>query len=109
MGAKELFRPVLPELIRISVSSNKIGNVGVANLIEGMASHPLGLPKLKYINLNGVNNLIGDDGKAALASALSNGAMQGLEELSVWNPTSGLSAACSARGINGYGSWSSED
>ena len=98
-GVSALCCAVLPALVRLGIGSNKVGDAGVARLIEGMGSQSVAMPLLRFIDLSGTANQIGDVGMAALASALSSGAMRGLEELSVWNPTLELKRALTERGI----------
>ena len=72
-----LFRAsLLPNLVELRLSSNRIGDEGVAVLAQGLC-HPGALPQLARLMLGNIE--LGDAGVAALAAALRKGALAALE------------------------------
>ena len=88
----------LPLMEVLSLRENRIGNEGVAALADACASHT----KLDTLDL-GLNNAIGDEGRAALARMIGDSGAEALR--TIYLPRAqgvgdrALRAACEARGI----------
>ena len=92
----------LPQLKRLDLDSNQIGDVGMQALAGAVSKGALAA--LETLDLS--VNAIGDAGMSALAKAITpgpngKGALPALKELLVDNPEhAALKAACQARGID---------
>ena len=77
--AKACSRGALPQLKKLWLKSNEIGDAGCQSLADVLSSSNSTLSFLEYLDLRA--NQIGDEGATVLATAFSNGAMLNLRTL----------------------------